>query len=107
MTDPRKTECLDCGCGTQEHMLRFDLDTWSDDPPDLYASIYLNQFRPWWRRIIPAIRYLFNLKPARCGYGHWDTWIMQRDDAARLKALLTEFQQRYDDWINRIVDRAV
>ena len=107
MSEPRKTECLDCGCGTQEHMLRFDLDTWSEDPPDLYASIYLNQYRPWRKRIVPAVKYLFNLKPARCGYGHWDTWSMRYEDIGRLQSILSEFKQKRDEWAENLVNRAV
>lgn len=106
MSDPRKTEFLDCGCGTQEHLLRFDLDSWGDGPPDFYASIYLNQFRPWWKRIMPAVKYLLNLKPASCGFGHWDTWCLQYEDIPRLEALLTEFRRKREEWAEGIVNRS-
>lgn len=83
-------------------MLRVDMDEWRDDPPDLYASIYLNQYRPWWKRIIPAFKYLFNFKPARCGFGHWDTWSMQYEDIDRLQCLLAEFKQLHEEWMDKV-----
>lgn len=105
MSEPRRSEFFDCGCGTQEHMIRFDMDTWSHDAPELFVSIYLNQYRPWWKRVIPAFKYLLNLKPARCGFGHWDTWIMQYRDIPRLQALLSDFQRERDAWADSIIEK--
>ncbi len=78
---------FECSCYSPEHSLRFILDK---DPefPLLYTEIYLSQYHSFLGRIWIAIKYVFGY---RCRYGHWDTWILKRDDAKRLRDLADEF----------------
>lgn len=77
------TEFFECECGADEHTLRFVFDT--EDDYCIYTSIFLNDWRPWYKRWWVAIKYALGYK---CKYGHWDSWILKSEDAKRLKSML-------------------
>lgn len=81
------TEHYVCQCGADEHTLRFTLDVDSGDPC-IYTSIYLNDWRPWWKRAWIGIKYIFGYS---CQYGHWDCWMMCYQDAERLRSMLDRY----------------
>lgn len=78
------THYFECACGSDEHTLRFTLDK---QEGEIYTSVFLNDWQPWWRRLLAAARYALGYK---CRYGHWDCWILRSEDAARLRAMLDE-----------------
>lgn len=47
---------FECSCGANEHTLRFAVDK---EENVLYTSVFLCQYRPWYSRIIIAIKYIF------------------------------------------------
>lgn len=73
---------FECDCHNDEHTIRFVYDKTENE---LYLSVFLNQYRSFWNRLIVAVKYLFGYK---CQYGHWDCWVMQRKDAQRLSGLV-------------------
>lgn len=79
------THYFECGCGADEHTLRFTLDL---DERDLHTSIFLNDYRRWYQRLWVAIKYTFGYKSK---YGDWDCWILHEPDAERLRKMLDEF----------------
>lgn len=79
---------FECQCGGAEHTLRFVLNKEDDE---LYTSIFLNDWQRWYKRLWVAVKYVFGYK---CKYGHWDCWILRRDDAERLHSMLYEFINR-------------
>ena len=81
------THFFECRCGSSEHTLRFTLDKGPDDP-GIYTSIFLNDWKSFWKRLIMGIKYIFGYK-SRCG--HWDCWLMKRGDVERLKDMCDEF----------------
>lgn len=85
--DMSRTEFFECICATEEHTIRFKLDT---DDTELYASVFLNQYRGFFGRLWIAIKYLFGYK---CKYGHWDCTELRPEDADRLIALLQEYKR--------------
>lgn len=78
------TEHFECDCHSPEHTLRFTLD---QEYNEIYTEVFLNQYRPWWKRIWIAVKYVFGYK---CMYGHFDCFMMQRADAGRLIALVSQ-----------------
>ena len=78
------THFFECECGADEHTLKFVYDKTDNE---LYLSVFLNQYRSWWKRIYIAIQYVFGYK---CKYGHWDNWTMTSGDASRLHKLLEQ-----------------
>lgn len=86
-----KTEYFECVCSSDEHTLKFVLDEECDDIMDLeiWTSVFLDQYQPWWKRIWVAIKYIFGYKSR---YGHWDCFIMRREDVDRMQLLLENFK---------------
>lgn len=80
------THYFECDCHNDEHTIRFTYDA---DENELYLSVFLNQYRSFLGRLIVAVKYLFGYK---CTYGHWDCWVMRRNDAQRLSELLWMLQ---------------
>ena len=86
------TEFFECACGGDEHTLRFIVDT---KDKELYASVYLNNYRSIWQRVWVAVKYVFGYK---CKYGHWDNWILNPEDAVRLKQMLERMEEDGAGW---------
>lgn len=85
-------EFFECICETDEHTLRFKLDT--HDPVGLYLSVFLNQYRGFFGRVWIAVKYLFGYK---CRYGHWDCTMIKLKDADRLIRLLESYKRLSKD----------
>lgn len=81
-------EYFECQCHGDEHILTFSFWVVSDDP-DCYVHIFLNH-RRWYKRIWPAIRYIFGYK---CKFGHFDEMILKHKDVSRLRELCQEFEK--------------
>ncbi len=79
------THYFDCTCGSTEHTLRFTLDKAENE---LHTDVFLNQYRPIWQRVWTGLKYIFGYK---CKYGHWDCWVLNKSDAARLRNMLDDF----------------
>lgn len=77
---------FECICDASEHLLRFVLD---NDEHTIYTSMFMNQYRPWYRRIGTAFKYIFG---AKCRYGHWDCWTLQKEDVGRLKGMIADYE---------------
>jgi hypothetical protein len=77
---------FECACGSDEHTLRFTLDK---EDNLIYTSIFLNYPSSFLGRIWLALKYIFGYK---CKCGHWDCWILRKEDAQRLKNMLNELE---------------
>ena len=91
------TEYFECDCHSHEHTLRLSI-VYDKEVPDceIYAHIFLNTYDNILKRIWTAIKYIFGYK---CRYGHWDEWIISRDDAKRLRDFcdkMIEFKDKYE-----------
>ena len=84
---------LECMCYSDEHVLRWDL---LDDLeyPELYASVFLNQYRNIFKRMWVAVKYVLGYK---CRYGHWDCFLLNPQDIGRMTALLDAYQEAIHD----------
>jgi len=78
---------VECDCGSDEHTLRFTIDA---DEDIIYTSVFLNQWRPWWKRVWIAIKYIFGYK---CKYGHWDVTSMSYEQVEQLKKCLLKYYE--------------
>jgi hypothetical protein len=98
-----KTEYFDCSCHLPEHAVRFMLQPGylPDEKdkfgmtPEFYAEVQLNNFLPWYRRLLPAVKYMFG-RQASCG--HWDCWLLKPEDTDRLHNLIVEYKDQYATW---------
>jgi len=73
---------FDCCCSDFGHVIRFSFDA---EDGDLYLSVHLHQWEPWYKRVWAAIRYVFKKDKT---YGHYDTTMLRPEDFGRLHSLL-------------------
>ena len=84
-----RIEFFQCNCYSDEHVLKFSLDTEPEDPT-LYTSIFLNKNRNFFKRLGIAFKYVFGYK---CKYGHFDCFEMRKDDIDRFLNLIEEYKK--------------
>ncbi len=78
------THYFECRCGSDEHTVRFTVDK---EEGEIYTSIFLSQHRSILKRIFVGIKYVLGY---RCSHGHWGNWILEEDDAKRLRDMCEE-----------------
>lgn len=82
---------FDCICYSSEHTLQLDYENYDEEencPPTLSFNVHLGCYPGIWQRFWIAVKYVFGYK---CKYGHFDTFILNRKDAERLKGYLETF----------------
>lgn len=80
---------VDCRCSCEEHILRFDIDFFPDDPI-LATSVFLNVHLPWYKRLWIAFKYVFGYV-VRKKDGHFDCTIFEEKDVENLKQLCDRY----------------
>lgn len=83
---------ISCDCGDLMHTLK--VEYWDDDVHNVDISVMMPQERPFWKRIIPAIRYLFNLRGKNDW--HYTSVSMRHDTVAELQRFLHQYQTDRD-----------
>ena len=84
-----ETEFVDCECTHEAHTLRFQLECEDDGSTILFTSVFLNQYRGFFRRLWVAIKYLLRYE---CKDGHWDCTLIKGKDCGRLISLFHKHQ---------------
>jgi hypothetical protein len=74
-------------CHSPEHTMQFWMD--DDDPPTLYAHVFLS-LDPWWQRIWNSVKYILGYK---CRYGHFDEFLLNPEDCDKFIELLTRYKK--------------
>lgn len=83
-----ETQYFECSCHSTEHTLKFVLDE-DKDFPCVYVSVFLSELR-WYERVIRALKYIFGYK---CRYGHFEEFLMKREDCDRFISLIQRFKK--------------
>lgn len=81
-----KRQYLDCACSTLDHTFAVNVDT-SDDHLPLWIDFHLCMWRPWYKRIWLAIKYIFGYQSK---FGHYDTVCLDREQAYKLVDIINE-----------------
>lgn len=71
---------ISCSCHSPEHTMTYHLNP---EDKEVYTSVYLHQYRPIYKRIWIAIKYIFGYKSK---YGHWDCFSADKEKILELKA---------------------
>jgi hypothetical protein len=82
-----RSEYFECSCSDEAHVLRFSWHPWDEDK-DLYTSVFLNQWHGFFWRCWLAVKYVFGYT---CPFGHWDCWILRKEDALRLRGMIDDY----------------
>jgi hypothetical protein len=70
---------ISCSCRSPEHTLTYNLNT---EDREVYTSVFLHQYRPFYQRVWIAIKYIFGYNSR---YGHWDCFSADREKILELK----------------------
>lgn len=85
-------EHFDCDCSSPDHQVIFT--AWENDDSvwdeEMFVHVSLNESHVWYRRIIPAFRYLIGLPAIRW---HYSDVVLRKADAERMRAFLDKFIQ--------------
>lgn len=86
-----QVQYIGCDCGDLMHTLK--VEYWDDEMDGFDTvdfSVMMPQERPWWKRIVPALRYLLNMRGSNDW--HYTCISMQHETVADLQALLEQYQ---------------
>lgn len=82
-----ETHYLGCHCNSHQHLLKFDLDIDGKNSL-LFASMYLDYYPRWYKRIWIAIKYILHInRPC----SDFDEWILKHEDVEHLQILLRKY----------------
>lgn len=85
-----ETKYFECQCHTPEHTIHFTID----DDGEVYASVFLHQYRSFYHRLWIAVKYVFGYK---CQFGHWDNTVFKSEDLTKLKEVVEEGIRRHNE----------
>jgi hypothetical protein len=71
-----------CECHSLEHQYIFRYDS---EDKFIYCEPHLNNYLPFYKRIVLAIKYIFGFKTS---YGSWDEFIFKNEDLDRLENII-------------------
>lgn len=102
------SELFLCECGSAEHQIIFQtydfsegmtpetLTEWPVEERQAFSiTIFLNQYRGFFKRLWVAIKYLFGYK---CRYGDFDTIMLGTEDAERMVKSLQGYLNLVKRW---------
>jgi hypothetical protein len=72
-----------CKRTLMEHTVRFTLN---ENDGELFIEVAMNNFLPWWKRALVALKYVF--KPSSSKGGHYAETLLRLDDLVRLRNLV-------------------
>jgi len=81
-----ETEYFECQCMSVNHTVRFVYDP---KHLELYMDVFLERNYPWWKRIVIALRYIFNYNDSR---DIWADVIFKPEDADRMINLFSKLK---------------
>jgi len=83
---------FECTCSTFDHNVRWEVDP---EMGHISISVPLNHWRPWWKRLAIAVKYVFKSTER---YGHYDTVELNPHDYPRIRALLDDSEKKLRSW---------
>lgn len=95
MTDDiHRSEYFACSCHNPECVIAVDLylspaDDRFPETRDLCFHVQLSQWLPWYKRLWHAMRYVWGSQSNKY---HWAETYLKKEDVARLRSLLDQFE---------------
>ena len=81
-------EIFECDCHSREHMVAVGVYGWDGDPPDFFMEVTADNHLRWYRRIWPAIKYVFGQPSLK-----WHDVLIQSTDVPRLQACIDTYNR--------------
>jgi hypothetical protein len=87
---------LRCTCHSLDHLIHVESADEPGSPDVVSMSVSLNHYKPWYRRLLAAVKYVFKIG-SESGDSHYDCTILDVDQAKTLRDLLTTAIYVYED----------
>ncbi len=78
-------DVLICECTNAEHCVIIQAAEWDNGDRDVFLSIHLSPYLPWYKRIINAVRYIFGY---RCSFGDFNEIILSKNHIVKLERVI-------------------
>lgn len=85
-----------CECGNEEHavLMTYDPDIFGEENPEerfpeLVINVQLAPYLGFWKRLVAAFKYVFNIKDDRC---HWDVCMIRESDLDCMEDLIKRYR---------------
>ena len=93
---------LSCECHCPEHTVIVSVFDWGNEmpyKPDFIIDIQASNFRPFWKRFIPALKYIFGAELT------WNDVIIQKEDIPKLQAAINHYNKLLKNNDKKVVDK--
>lgn len=89
---------IDCDCHTPEHIMRVSTFDWGDDlPPEIEFSIQARNYKPFYKRFWPALKYIFGAELT------WDTVCLSEEhEIVKLRQALSTYDAKHKIFLDNI-----
>lgn len=95
-------EYFTCECSNPEHCLQvsFDPDIFDDSDniaerhPELTVNVQMSQYLGFWKRLLVAIKYIFNVKDDKI---HWDCCSIREEEVDRLLNVVKLYKESLEE----------
>lgn len=84
-----------CDCHSVDHQLVFTHDDDEDFDPFVSVSMHLNIKRPWYRRVLIAIKYAFGWQGP---YGAWHEVLLNKQQCQDLSKYFDDRARSFAKW---------
>lgn len=84
---------VDCECLAAHHAIRM----WhmnEEDWNEFIIEMRVHQYRPFWKRLINAFRYIFNFDNRD---GYYDSFHLRYEDVDKMVAMMLEYKRRREE----------
>ena len=87
---PFESHWVECECHSPEHLFKISFDP---DDGELYMTVHLSNWYPWYKRVWTAVKYAFGYK---CKYGNFDELLVDREKREELFQIVKKFKEYHD-----------
>ena len=95
---------LRCECHCPEHIVVISVSDNAFDgeplPPDFYIETQANQWRPFYKRIWVALKYIFGAELV------WENTIVHKDDIPKLQSAINHYNYLAEKYAKKTLDKS-
>jgi hypothetical protein len=81
---------LSCECSDPEHIVIVSVWDWDDSHPDFNISVQARNWKPFYKRVWAALKYIFGADLV------WDDVLVDRKDIPKLQAAIDHYNNLLD-----------
>jgi len=94
-----KKALLTCQCSSGNHIITFNYDS---EDNEVYCNVYLDHYKPWYKRLWYAIKYIFGWQS---NYGAYSEIILKPEDADALNDIAAHLHKVTEENYRRATEQ--